>query len=76
MRSILECTEYDVIILSERNGAIDAIAEKVGGDCLAFNIARENQSVTNLDIWSKFIAFGSSSVGPSTALFMLEKKLE
>ena len=34
VRSILECTDHDVIVLSERNGAIDAIAEKFAGDCL------------------------------------------
>jgi hypothetical protein len=76
VRSILECTERHVIVLSERNGAIDAIADKFADDCVERNSRSEVERVTHLLLWTSLLSFGSSgSMGSSTKLFTLEEKL-
>jgi hypothetical protein len=70
VRGILHCTDYDVILMSERNGAIDAIAEKMAGDCLTLNQSQSVKSVSNVELWSKVLSFGSfGGMGPFSALF-------
>jgi hypothetical protein len=77
VRSILECTDYHVIVLSERNGAIDAIADKFADDCVERNRRSEVGKVTHLLLWNSLMSFGSSgSMGSSTKLFTLGEKLK
>ena len=71
VRSILQCTEMDVVVLSERNGAIDAIAEKMAHDCI--DLKRMN--VKDVSLWNCVLAFGSSGMGSFSRLFKLEDKL-
>jgi AAA domain len=76
IRGILECTKFDVIILSERNGAIDAIAQKIASDCLRMNDDSADYSVTNIKLWSKVLAFGSAtSMGTFTQNFVPTVKI-
>jgi hypothetical protein len=75
VRAIVECTDYDVIVLSERNGAIDAIAEKLAGDCIE-RVSPEATKVKDIRLWTNVLAFGSSGgIGISTKLFTLTDKL-
>jgi hypothetical protein len=77
VRSILECTECHVIVLSERNGAIDAIADKFANDCVERNSKSEVNRVTHLLLWTSLLSFGSTgSMGSSTKLFTLGEKLK
>mmetsp|Transcript_19122 Transcript_19122/g.27192 ORF Transcript_19122/g.27192 Transcript_19122/m.27192 type:complete len:576 (-) Transcript_19122:1518-3245(-) len=76
IRSILECTDHDVIVLSERNGAIDAIADKFADECLS----RSHKGFTEIKdvaLWSNLLSFGSgSAMGPSTKYFILDEKMK
>lgn len=74
VRGLLECTTRNVIVMSERNGAIDAIAEKFADACL--DVGGRETRITDLDMWDKIMTFGSlGTIGPSTELFTLEAKL-
>jgi hypothetical protein len=76
VRSILECTDYHVIVLSERNGAVDAIADKFADDCVVRDPQNEPMSVKNVSLWKCLMAFGSAEgMGSSSKLFTLEEKL-
>jgi hypothetical protein len=73
IRSILRCTSHDVIVLSERNGAIDAIAEKIAHDCI--KVDGKKKTVKDIELWTKVLCFGSSGMGTSAKLFTLNKKM-
>lgn len=73
-RSILSCTEYHIVILSERNGAVDAIAEKLASDCISHPRTKK-QRVQHFLLWKTILAFGSSGIGESSKLFTKELKL-
>jgi len=79
VRSILECTQHKVIVSSERNDAIDAIAEKFADVCVkrnSSNSAKQVAKVRNILLWTSLMSFGSSgSMGSSTKLFTLKEKL-
>jgi hypothetical protein len=76
VRSILCCTDYDVLVLSERNGAIDAIASKMADDCiLQVDRAISGRTVKDCALWTKILSYGLSEIGPSTKLFTLEEKM-
>jgi hypothetical protein len=75
MRAILYCTEYDVIIMSERNGAVDAIAEKLARDCIN-DMQKKSRTVKDFVLWKEVIAFGSAGMGSSSRLFTVEEKLK
>jgi hypothetical protein len=77
VRSILECTDYHVIVLSERNGAVDAIADKFADDCVVRDLQNEPKSVKNVSLWKCLMCFGSAGgMGSSSKLFTLEAKLK
>ena len=76
VRCLIECTTKRIVVMSERNGAIDAIAEKFARDCLVVNAGRPPK-ISDLHLWNCIMTYGaSSSVGPSTELFTLEAKLK
>ena len=75
IRAILYCTEFHVVILSERNGAIDAIAEKMAKDCIS-NPQLKRRSVMDFLLWSRILSFGSSGMGSFSRLFLLEEKMK
>jgi hypothetical protein len=75
IRCILECTDGDALILSERNGAIDAIAEKFVDRCVK---KRRNglHDIKDPTMWTNLLVVGSSgSMGQSAKLFTVEEKL-
>lgn len=75
VRSILECTEHDVIVLSERNGSIDAIADKFADECLSRS-SKGSSKITDISLWLNLLSFGSDgAMGASTKLFTLNEKL-
>jgi AAA domain len=77
IRGIMECTDYDVIILSERNAAIDAIAQKFALDCLKMNSSGGKCVVRDIKLWGKVMAFGcEGSMGPSAMKFTLSLKMK
>ena len=74
-RSILDCTEYDIIVMSEKNGAIDAIAEKFASTCMELR-GGNIQRISDVPLWLNVITFGASSVGQFTKMFTLDEKLK
>jgi len=69
VRALLLCTDQDIIVLSERNGAIDAIAEKFASLCI------KGRNVVDIAMWSSILTFGSAgAMGENTKLFLLEEK--
>jgi hypothetical protein len=77
IRGILDCSDYDVMVLSERNGAIDAIAQKIADDCLTKRGKNKYYEVANVRLWNKVLAFGSQgSMGESAKLFTFSEKLK
>jgi Cdc6-like AAA superfamily ATPase len=76
VRGIIECSDFDVIVLSERNGAIDAIAQKIAGDCLSRIGDSPMYKVKDMRLWTKLLAYGSyDGMGTSTQLFTVPGKL-
>ena len=79
-RSLLACTPYKIIVLSERNGAIDAIAQKFANESLEFSGNRdfipENIQIKERKMWENVLTFGSSGMGPYSSLFSINKKAE
>ena len=75
VRAVLHCTDYNLIILSERNGAIDAIAERIASDCIN-NPKSTRQSVKDFILWRRVLSFGSAGMGSYSRLFRMEEKLE
>lgn len=69
-----KCTSGDICVLSERNGAINAISEKLACACLKM---RGNKVVKVADVamWTNVMAFGAAeSIGEYTKMFTLEEK--
>jgi AAA domain len=76
IRALLECTSANVIVLSERNGAIDAIAEKFAQ--VSLRKKRDGiHDVIDIPMWNNLVVFGSKrSMGISSMLFSEEEKLK
>jgi hypothetical protein len=72
VRGLLETTDFDIVVLSERNGAINAIAEKF----IEASLNVEQKSVRDMLVWVSLLTYGSGeSMGSATKLFTLEGKL-
>jgi hypothetical protein len=70
--ALLTCSDKNIVVLSERNGAIDAIAEKFSKLCVD-----KRGEVFNLDMWKNILAFGSKeAIGVNTKEFLAEEKLK
>jgi Ni2+-binding GTPase involved in maturation of urease and hydrogenase len=75
VRGLLKCTNFDILVLSERNGAINAIAEKFKKESLKSQ-GKETE-ITDLHVWMSVMAYGvAESMGESTKLFTVEEKLQ
>ena len=72
-RSILEYTSYSIVVLSERNCAIDAIAEKFATSCMVFEDGMI-RDISDVSLWTNVMTFGSSSIGKYTKMFTLDQK--
>ena len=65
---LLKNTNYDIIILSEKNGAIDAIMNKF------YNMIYNDEKF-NEELWSNIISFGSNSASEKVSNFFEENKI-
>eukprot|EP00978_Attheya_sp_CCMP212_P016587 scaffold43631_cov45-Attheya_sp.AAC.2 len=75
VRALLECSDHDIIVLSERNGAINAIAEKFAEVCLKTR-GKKVTGVSDALVWTSVMTYGAGeSMGEWTKLFTLEQKL-
>lgn len=75
VRALLRCTSSDILVLSERNGAINAIAEKFKQDSMKRK--GKTMEIIDLEVWESVMAYGSvGSIGESTKLFTVENKIE
>ena len=72
IRGLLACTDFDVFILSERNGAIDAIAEKFARESI--EATRNSQSIRDFSLWSAILSYGSGGMGDFTKIFTMGAK--
>jgi hypothetical protein len=60
----------------ERNGAIDAIADKFANDCLVRH-SDKVVGITDIPLWMSLMSFGAgSAMGSSTMLFTLDEKIK
>ncbi len=77
VRALLHCTSHDILLLSERNGAINAVAEKIQKDSLDLTGSAPKVKVKNLHVWSSVMAYGvGDSMGESTKLFTKDAKIQ
>ncbi|KAL7536603.1 hypothetical protein ACHAXR_008142 [Thalassiosira sp. AJA248-18] len=74
VRALLQCTSYDILLLSERNGAINAVAEKFMSESLT--MTGKKMEITDLQMWTSVMTYGAGeNMGDSTKLFTLGEKL-
>lgn len=75
VRALLLTTNLDIIVMmSERNGAINAIAEKFKDRSLQ-SIGKKLK-VIDMMVWMSLITYGlGDSMGPSTKLFTVDGKI-
>ena len=77
VRALLHCTDYDILVLSERNGAINAIAEKFQQDSLDLTGTGTLPTIKDLHVWTSLMTYGvGDSMGESTKLFTKEIKIQ
>ena len=77
VRALLHCTSYDIVLLSERNGAINAVAEKFQKDSLVMTGSSPTIKVKDLHVWLSLMAYGvGDSMGESTKLFTKDYKIQ
>ncbi len=75
VKALLKCTNFDILVLSERNGAINAIAEKFKKESLITQ--GKKIKITDLHVWTSVMAYGGAeSMGESTKLFSIQEKLK
>jgi ATP-dependent exoDNAse (exonuclease V) alpha subunit len=75
VRALLSCTSSDIIVLSERNGAINAIAEKFKKESMKRKGGKFD--IIDLEVWQSVMAYGNAeSMGESTKLFTVDNKIK
>lgn len=75
VRALLNCTSSDILVLSERNGAINAKADKLKKESMKNNCTKTE--IIDMELWESVMAYGSvGSLGESTKLFTVENKIE
>jgi len=73
--AILECTDFDIFVLSERNGAINAIADKFE-DVSLDTSSKKKIKIKDPRIWLSLLTYGAGdTMGESTKRFTLNEKL-
>ncbi|GFH53878.1 hypothetical protein CTEN210_10354 [Chaetoceros tenuissimus] len=81
VKALLETTDKEIIVLSERNGAINAIAEKFCDVALKKVTKQKGKGpfyeVVDMQVWLSLITYGSADgMGLATKLFTIEEKLK
>ena len=74
-RSLLECSSYNIIVMSERYGAVDAIAEKFASVSLMKDDKGVVKEIIDVPMWFNVLCFGSAGMGGFTKMFTREEKL-
>ncbi|KAG7363889.1 AAA domain containing protein [Nitzschia inconspicua] len=76
IRCILECKSANALVLSERNGAIDAIADKFVDRCLKIR-GDGIHNIKDVSMWENLVVYGArGALGPAAKLFTIEEKLK
>lgn len=70
INQLIAHTTFDVLVFSERNGAIDAICAALEKDCFS-----ENNELINEELWKMVYTCGSKAAGESTKRFHINQKL-
>ena len=74
VRALLRCTNKHIVVLSERNGAIDAIAEKLVSLCIT--VRGDVKKIKDLQFWQNIMTYGSTdAIGRFTKMFLLEEEI-
>jgi hypothetical protein len=77
VQSLLNATNKNIVVLSERNGAIDAIADKFLGSCFEKQSDGKLFKLVDLNMWMNILTFGSSdAIGTSTKEFLVPQKMK
>jgi len=71
IKRLLDDTDLTVVVLSERNCAIDALAEKFYGACMT-----SDGEVRDFSFWRNILCDGSKSAGTRTKTFFAKEKVE
>jgi hypothetical protein len=78
VRSLLNASEKNIVVLSERNGAIDAIADKFLSSC--FDKDKRNGKLLKLvdvNMWMNILTFGApEGIGTNTKEFLVPQKMK
>jgi hypothetical protein len=74
VRSLLSSSDKNIIVLSERNGAIDAIADKFLSSCFEMRNGKLSKLV-DMDMWMNILTYGSpEAIGTNTKEFLVPQK--
>jgi hypothetical protein len=74
VRSLLSSSDKNIIVLSERNGAIDAIADKFLSSCFDMQNGKLSKLV-DMDMWMNILTYGSpEAIGTNTKEFLVPQK--
>lgn len=74
--ALLQCTNYDVVVLCERNNGLDALATKFKQEAFRVNEDMRTE-IFDREAWLSVIAYGSArNMGESTKLFTVAEKIE
>ncbi len=76
VRSLLECTNHEILVLSERNGAINAVAEKFKEVSIKV-LDKMKVEICDPLVWLSLLTYGAGgdTMGECTKMFTLEEKL-
>ena len=74
VQSLLSSSDKNIIVLSERNGAIDAIADKFLSSCFEMWHGKLSKLV-DMDMWMNILTYGSpEAIGTNTKEFLVPQK--
>jgi hypothetical protein len=76
VRSLLNASKKNIVVLSERNGAIDAIADKFLSSCFDRRNGKLSKLV-DLNMWMNILTFGApEGIGTNTKEFLVPQKMK
>jgi hypothetical protein len=76
VRSLLNASEKNIVVLSERNGAIDAIADKFLSSCFDKKNGKLSKLV-DMNMWMNILTFGApEAIGTNTKEFLVPQKMQ
>jgi hypothetical protein len=76
VRSLLNASEKNIVVLSERNGAIDAIADQFLGSCFEKRNGKLSKLVDE-NMWMNILTIGApKGIGTNTKEFLVPQKMK